>query len=72
MAASSTFAARYPGRCGECQGKIEVDDDVVYVAGSVEHAVCDSTDRLAAAAAGPVCPRCFLELPLSGTCGNCD
>ena len=69
MAASSTFAARFDGRCGDCGGKIKVGDDVIFVAGSVEHADCDRSLDLKPA--GAICPGCFLELPVSGVCSDC-
>jgi hypothetical protein len=67
------MTARFASKCDECGGKIEVDDEIVFVAGAIEHVVCDSSERLVASRpAGEICRSCFLELPTSGVCGNCE
>lgn len=36
-----TFSARYPGRCGACDGRIHVDDQVTYSDDELVHATCN-------------------------------
>lgn len=64
-----SFTGRYPGECGACGEEtkgteIFFDTDDVLV-----HVICpDVLPRKAKA----VCPRCFLELPATGVCDQCD
>lgn len=65
---SRPFEAAYIGTCGSCYGKIhegqwaQFDD-----ADQLVHVVCPDPT----AAARPMCPDCFTELPVTGVCGNC-
>jgi hypothetical protein len=68
-----TFTARYPGHCAQagCYEPVEPGQEVEFVPGSRDlvHAVCpDAVPEVVR----PVCPRCFLELPLAGVCGACE
>jgi hypothetical protein len=67
--AEGTFAARYPGTCASCTHRITPGDPVQYgIDDQLEHHSCP--DELTIGAQG-VCGGCYLEMPLSGTCGVC-
>jgi hypothetical protein len=61
-----TFEARYPGRCGICDERIHVGDEVGYVDDEIAHAKCPHPTALA-----EPCPRCFMVPAANGVCG-CD
>jgi len=62
-----TFEAQYHGECAECG--LEVRGKMVeYNANNeVIHVFCPEPE-----APRPVCPRCFIEMPLVGGCPNCE
>lgn len=61
---SSTFKARYPGRCGVCDERIRVDDLCTYVEDEIAHAACPQP-----VAVTEPCPRCFMVPAVNGECG---
>lgn len=61
---AAIFPARYPGRCGVCDGRIEPDDSVTYVDDELAHAACPEPVALA-----EPCPRCFMIPAVNGACG---
>lgn len=67
---ASTFTARYAGTCASCPVRIQPDDEVTYDgADGLIHAVCPED---VVAKHGEPCGRCFIELPLTGVCPDCD
>lgn len=60
----SAFEAKFPGRCGVCDGKIRPGDSCTYVEDEIAHAWCPEP-------AGPVepCPRCYFVPAVNGECG---
>ena len=70
---SRPFEAAYPGPCA-LGDWIEQGDEVCYVDDELQHVKCKAGEE-AEAITRPVraaCPRCFIELPVSGVCGTCD
>ena len=66
-----TFIARYTGtECGSCGERVREGQEVAYNASDdLVHAACpEAPDDVRRDA----CPRCFLELPVSGVCGECS
>lgn len=67
-----TFRAKYPGRCVNCDEPIEVDDLLRWDDDRVAvHAACDAVSP-ALTAKQEVCPRCFTEKAVNGTCAGCS
>lgn len=61
------FPARYNGACAvECGHRIHEGDMVQYVEDQLVHVGCVPADE---PEPRPVCPTCFLEIPLNGACG---
>lgn len=70
---SREFAARYPGICVHGD-RIEEGDLVQYVDDELQHVECRAS-RVAEHLTRParaLCPKCYLELSVDGTCGMCD
>lgn len=63
------FQAKYPGRCAECEEKFDTGDMIEQYEGLYQHVLCPSP---ATTSAGPTCPACWTELPVTGVCGVCD
>lgn len=63
----STFTARYPSRCGVCDGRIREGDDATYVDDEIAHAHCPQPEPATALVAA--CPRCWMVPAKSGACG---
>ena len=61
-----TFEARYPGRCGVCDERIQPGDQATYVDDEIAHATCPQPVALA-----EPCDRCFMVPATNGECG-CD
>ena len=61
---SRQFEARYPGRCGVCDGGIRVGDLATYVDDEIAHSACPQETVLA-----PPCSQCFLVPASNGMCG---
>lgn len=67
-----SFRARYKSPCRDCDEGIqpneliELDDDRTPY-----HVVCPEDQRMDGKPA-PVCPRCFMVIPVSGICGTCE
>lgn len=61
-----SFEARYPGRCGVCDGQIRPGDSATYVDDEIAHAACPQPTALA-----EPCPRCFMVPAVSGAC-DCE
>lgn len=65
------FTAKWPGDCRDCDDgifpgeRVEFDDDR-----NLLHVTCP--ESLRGGKPKPVCPRCFLELSVTGRCGFCD
>lgn len=71
----ATFIARYPGRCGSsgCGERIHVGDEVLYATDDkIVHVNCDLATPTQTMFNPEVCPGCFVGLPLSGVCDDCD
>lgn len=67
---SSTFHARYGGRCASCDGKVNRGEEVQYgLDDQIEHTECP--DPLTIPVQG-VCAGCYLVLPVTGICGVCE
>ncbi len=65
-----TFTAAYDGRCPDCGETIEAGDALEWSEfGQAVHQRCDLAEN---APAGPTCPTCWTEIPLSGVCGVCE
>lgn len=63
----STFVAQYHGACDRCGHDVK-DTEVFYdMKNDLVHVECPADE-----APRPICQRCFLELPVSGRCGNCE
>ena len=62
----STFEARFPGRCGVCDGRIHPGDQATCVEDEIAHATCPTPTVLA-----DPCSRCFMVPAANGACG-CD
>ncbi len=56
------FEAKYRGKCGACEERIEVGDLVVFVDDVLVHEDCEGA-ALVDAKNLDVCPRCFLVRP---------
>lgn len=68
---SRKFEARYPGRCPACEEEIRVGDDLIFNDDDVTvHFGCANRPRLSPVTgkAREICPRCFTEKSVSGTC----
>lgn len=64
-----SFTAAYLGECADCGGQLigreveyDTNDDLIHVTCPPE----------ALTLARPACPHCFIELPASGVCGDCE
>lgn len=59
--------ARHPGVCEECDGPIRPGQliDRVQVSEGWMHEVCPPQKPQ------PVCPTCWVLVPVSGVCGSC-
>ena len=60
------FEARYPGRCGVCDERINPGDMATFVEDEIAHARCPQPAALA-----EPCGRCFMVPATNGACG-CD
>lgn len=58
------FNAKYVGWCGCCETTIGVGDLVRYVDNEIEHVECSSTADITR----EICPECFLERAVNGSC----
>lgn len=69
-----TFRAKYPGRCAECDGDIEIEDHLDWNRDEsvAVHAECARAPRQSQIKPRETCPRCFMEIPVSNVCGTCD
>ena len=68
-----SFLAKYRGVCDECGGDVRPGDEVTFTAfadGEIRHVRCPDDTSLRRA--GRVCPKCFIELPSTGVCDDCD
>lgn len=67
----ATFTAQWSQECAECPGTVRKGDEAMY---NLDNEVCHAPFCPAEnhAPARPTCPRCWLELPATGVCGNCD
>lgn len=58
-----SFEARYPGRCGVCDGGIRPGDLATYVEDEIAHASCPAPTVLA-----DPCPNCWTVPAANGAC----
>lgn len=73
----ATFTARWPGVCVACEGVIKKGAEATYVSDSVRsggskelaHVHCPEQ---ADDAPVEICGECYMALPLSGVCGECE
>lgn len=65
-----TFEAKYSGRCGACDERIQPGDVCTYAEDVVVHEDCEASVPREPDPR-PVCPRCFMETAANGKCG-CD
>lgn len=63
-----TFSARYEGKCESCEGRIKVGEEIASTEGGYVHADC----RVKPREPMPVCPSCFIEMPATGVCDQCQ
>lgn len=67
-----SFKAKYKGVCESCEESVHVGQEVEYTYnGRLVHASYCPESLDALGAPRPVCPRCFTEIAVIGTCG-CD
>lgn len=64
---SSVFEARWPTDCAACGWRIVRGTLAKYAGDEVVHAVCPESEPLRAV--GEICPSCFIEKSVNGTCG---
>lgn len=68
-----SFIAKYRGECVECGCAVLPKQEATYVdfaEGEIKHVECPDDVRILTAR--ETCPRCFVELPVTGICGTCD
>ncbi|EFQ82726.1 hypothetical protein HMPREF0063_11935 [Aeromicrobium marinum DSM 15272] len=66
----TTFTARYGGNCGACDTRIKPGDEVAYSAtDELVHVQCPDVEQRPARGS---CSSCFIELPVTGVCGECS
>lgn len=66
----STFTASYAGTCEACGNRFGAGAEIVRTGTGYAHASqCPGTPF---EQVRPACPSCFLELPVSGVCGECS
>jgi hypothetical protein len=64
-----SFTAKFPGDCRDCDAgilpgqEVEFDFDRVLM-----HVVCPDTLQAVTGKPRPLCPQCFMELPVTGRC----
>ena len=64
-----TFIAKYDGICEDCDAPFKAGQEIDRTgAGDYVHVQCPDDLK----PVGSVCPKCFVELPVSGACGTCD
>lgn len=62
------FPARYDGACAaDCGNRIHPRDMIQFVEGQLVHVGCIPEEQ-PEPEPRPVCPTCFLEIPLNGAC----
>lgn len=67
-----TFIAKYDGRCSPCGEVIETGDTLDWTEdGQAVHEACALDEAADTARPRDICPGCFIELPVIGTCGEC-
>lgn len=69
-----SFTAKYRSPCAndDCEDGVLPGQEVEWAADHrVIHVVCPE-DRDISGKPLPICPRCFLAIPVSGVCGVCD
>lgn len=64
-----TFTAAYAGTCVACGERFGAGAEIENTGDGYVHAVCPPS---ALDQQRPACPSCFLELPVSGVCGECS
>jgi hypothetical protein len=64
-----SFTGKYPGECGDCGEQTKGTEVEFDGTNTLVHVICPEAvpDKPVA-----VCPSCFLALPLTGVCGDCD
>lgn len=67
-----SFTARFSGTpCDTCEERVQEGQEVDYnAANKIVHVVCPEV--LDVDADVQVCPRCFLALPVTGVCDDCE
>lgn len=63
-----SFEAKYHGECSACGGHIKPGDHIGY---NLEHEIVHVTCPTSPEPQRPICPSCFMEVPVNGECG-CD
>ncbi len=66
-----TFEAKYHGRCGVCDERIDPGDPCAYAEDVIVHGDCEQAAARAERRKRPVCEKCWTEVTPAGTCG-CD
>ena len=62
-----SFRAKYPGVCAICDDQlVEYNDDE-----ELSHVLCPEDMSSLTGKPRPVCPSCFVQLPLTGKCDEC-
>jgi len=64
-----SWYAKYSGLCDECGQRFYPGDEVVWVDlddRTIKHETCEDSLDLRPK---PTCPKCFMQISLSGTCG---
>lgn len=64
-----TFTAQYAGECDSCGGQLRGREVEYNASEELVHVICPEQ---ATELNRPTCPSCFLELPVSGVCGDCS
>lgn len=63
-----SFQAKYKGACADCDDPVYVGQEVEYSGDRfIVHVVCP-VDAYDTGIPRPVCPHCFMVLPVTGVC----
>lgn len=67
--AEQRFEAKYPGRCVNCDGPIDVGDILRWDDEYAVHVACQSAEEKRVTRERPACPECWQEVAVNGECG---
>jgi hypothetical protein len=64
-----SFLLKWPTYCQDCGERMPEEAEAVYSADGIQHVKCPSP---VLRKPNPICGRCYLELPVSGICEECE